>query len=163
MSKLDDIEKVKAMSILERGLNDLPVTDEEIAEEYDVPEVVVDTFSKDKPDRKSRAKYSSKKNLESRTKEVDEALMKKALAGDVRAIELFCKLQGRMTDKMELKVGISQEDFVRQQILAQRELGNRGYRIKRADGEALGDEQSECALLSERTCVDTEQEHGSES
>ena len=163
MSKLDDVENVKSMSILERGLLGLPVTDEEIAEEYDVPEGVVGTFSKDKPERKSRAKYNSKKHLDERTREIDDVLISKALKGDMRAIELHTKLTDRLTDRVDVKVGLSKEDFVRQQIEAQRELIGRNYRIRSADGENLGNEQSERPLLPDGTCVDTESEHGSKS
>lgn len=167
--KLSEVKALLRITPLQREMDGLPVTLDEISERYKVPVSVLMELGKrslpvkvaDKRDKDIR--YNSKKYLANRMKEIDDALIKEALSGKMTAIVEYNKLLGRVVEKSEVKVGaITREEIIRRNLQAERDLKELGYRVKRADGQVLENESSESALLSDGVCSDTEQEHGAE-
>ena len=85
--------------------------------------------------------------------QVYQTLYRKAVSGDVRAMELFAKLKGKLVEKRETKVGLDDDTYYRiRNKAAQRVDTGRGSKTSR-DREV----HSESSLLLETPRLPTEQ------
>ncbi len=66
--------------------------------------------------------YNSEKYLNGRTRVVDEALIKACDRGSGVALTTFYKLNKRLVEQQEIKVGITADERIRRELEAEREL-----------------------------------------
>ena len=71
-------------------------------------------------------------------KKVEQEIYNRAMAGTVKAQELYAKLKGKLKDEVELKIGLSADEIARRNLIAERELEpgrEAGHRVEEVQEE----------------------------
>jgi len=147
----EEIKELLTISPIQRAGEGKPVSLEEIASKFNLPLSVVQDmndefgyYNVDKEEKSKRGrpvKYNPGKYLISEMEAIDVALIGKAKAGNVKAIEQFNKMLDKITGKEGKRDDtLTPQDIYRRNIEAERDLRQMGYRVKRADGQVLENE-----------------------
>lgn len=85
--------------------------------------------------------------LRKRTQDANEALLKSVQKGSPASIRTFYQLLGLLSDKVEVKIGLSADEIARRHLGARQELREQGYVVTGEGGEGVGEVSDEPALL----------------
>jgi len=107
-------------------------------------------------------KYDSEKALEKKLKAIDDSLMERSMAGNTNALKIYYQRLGLLTEKTEVKIGLSADEIARRNLDARRELEGQGY-VRGEEGQGVEKVQDESSLLHDQLCLDSGQGEAGDS
>lgn len=137
------------MSREERIACQLPTTQKDFAKSIGIGTTKMRLFKREffslnmkgKIDRKEvqPKDYDSLSYLKSRTREVDEGIIKSAKSGNAQAQRLIKQLTGELVEKSEVTIGLTADERARRELEAERQLrewrGGAGHRVEEVQKE----------------------------
>ena len=141
--------KLMEMSPVERGMNKLPVTPQEMATHLDVHVSTIYGWQKQFKDGDW---FKQEKSDEEQKVEALYKLQEEVMTGTnvpANKWETFFKLKGWYEPKQEIRVGLSADEIARRNLLAERELRESGFGVEEVSEES--------GVLSKELRLDTGQ------